>query len=152
MWTKSEIIVKEYLDPNQVELTGSNINKNYVKEFSQSWQIRHNTDIYNIQIQAQNKIVTIFKIRHNKEIYNIQNQAQYKYYQYSNSGTYLCEVTVTPTFFALAETANMTVIGKLILIMVMIMCFKDVNADYCDDVGDLMCTMCCWWLKWWCWL
>ena len=27
------------------------------------------------------------------------------------SGTYLCEVTVTPTFFALAETANMTVIG-----------------------------------------
>jgi len=26
------------------------------------------------------------------------------------SGTYLCEVTVTPTFFALAETANMTVI------------------------------------------
>ena len=29
------------------------------------------------------------------------------------SGTYLCEVTVTPTFFALAETANMTVIGLL---------------------------------------
>ena len=29
------------------------------------------------------------------------------------TGTYLCEVTVTPTFFALAETANMTVIGKL---------------------------------------
>lgn len=26
------------------------------------------------------------------------------------TGTYLCEVTVTPTFFALAETANMTVI------------------------------------------
>jgi hypothetical protein len=28
------------------------------------------------------------------------------------SGSYLCEVTVTPTFFALAEAANMTVIGK----------------------------------------
>ena len=28
------------------------------------------------------------------------------------TGTYLCEVTVTPTFFALAESANMTVIGK----------------------------------------
>ena len=37
------------------------------------------------------------------------------------SGTYLCEVTVTPTFFALAETANMTVIGNLmVMIMVMI--------------------------------
>ena len=29
------------------------------------------------------------------------------------TGTYLCEVTVTPTFFALAETANMTVIGTV---------------------------------------
>ena len=29
------------------------------------------------------------------------------------TGTYLCEVTVTPTFFAMAESANMTVIGKL---------------------------------------
>ena len=29
------------------------------------------------------------------------------------TGSYLCEVTVTPTFFALAEAANMTVIGKL---------------------------------------
>ena len=28
------------------------------------------------------------------------------------SGSYLCEVTVTPTFFALAEAANMTVIGE----------------------------------------
>ena len=28
------------------------------------------------------------------------------------TGTYLCEVTVTPTFFALAESANMTVIGE----------------------------------------
>ncbi len=30
----------------------------------------------------------------------------------SLSGSYLCEVTVTPTFFALAEAANMTVIGE----------------------------------------
>ena len=29
------------------------------------------------------------------------------------TGTYLCEVTVTPTFFALAESANMTIIGRL---------------------------------------
>ena len=29
------------------------------------------------------------------------------------TGTYLCEVTVTPTFFAMAESANMTVIGEL---------------------------------------
>ena len=29
------------------------------------------------------------------------------------SGVYLCEVTVTNTFFAMAETANMTVIGEL---------------------------------------
>jgi hypothetical protein len=28
------------------------------------------------------------------------------------SGSYLCEVTVTPTYFALAESANMTVIGQ----------------------------------------
>ena len=28
------------------------------------------------------------------------------------TGTYLCEVTVTPTFFALAESANMTIIGE----------------------------------------
>ena len=33
------------------------------------------------------------------------------------TGTYLCEVTVTPTFFALAESANMTIIGKLPFIM-----------------------------------
>ena len=30
----------------------------------------------------------------------------------SLSGQYLCEVTVTPGYFAMAETANMTVIGK----------------------------------------
>ena len=30
----------------------------------------------------------------------------------SLTGEYLCEVTVTPTFFAMAETANMTVIGR----------------------------------------
>ena len=30
------------------------------------------------------------------------------------TGSYLCEVTVTPTFFALAESANMTVIGEFI--------------------------------------
>lgn len=29
------------------------------------------------------------------------------------TGTYLCEVTVTPTFFALAESANMTIIGGI---------------------------------------
>ena len=29
------------------------------------------------------------------------------------TGQYLCEVTMTPTYFALAEAANMTVIGKL---------------------------------------
>ena len=28
------------------------------------------------------------------------------------TGSYLCEVTVTPTFFALAESANMTIIGR----------------------------------------
>ena len=32
------------------------------------------------------------------------------------TGTYLCEVTVTPTFFALAESANMTVIGESLLL------------------------------------
>ena len=32
------------------------------------------------------------------------------------TGTYLCEVTVTPTFFALAESANMTVIGESLLV------------------------------------
>ena len=30
------------------------------------------------------------------------------------TGTYLCEVTVTPTFFALAESANMTIIGEIV--------------------------------------
>lgn len=28
------------------------------------------------------------------------------------TGTYLCEVTVTPSYFALMQYANMTVIGK----------------------------------------
>ena len=32
--------------------------------------------------------------------------------QINHSGTYMCEVTVTPTFFALMQFANMTVIGK----------------------------------------
>ena len=32
------------------------------------------------------------------------------------TGTYLCEVTVTPTFFAMAESANMTVIGESLLL------------------------------------
>lgn len=32
--------------------------------------------------------------------------------QINYSGTYMCEVTVTPTFFALMQFANMTVIGK----------------------------------------
>ena len=32
--------------------------------------------------------------------------------QISLSGTYLCEVTVTLSYFALLEYANMTVIGK----------------------------------------
>ncbi len=30
------------------------------------------------------------------------------------SGTYMCEVTVTPDYFALMEYANMTVIGEVI--------------------------------------
>ena len=29
------------------------------------------------------------------------------------TGTYLCEVTVSTTFFAMAESANMTIIGEL---------------------------------------
>ncbi len=29
------------------------------------------------------------------------------------SGTYMCEVTVTPDYFALMEYANMTVIGEI---------------------------------------
>ena len=32
--------------------------------------------------------------------------------QINHSGTYMCEVTVTPTFFALMQFANMTVVGK----------------------------------------
>ena len=32
--------------------------------------------------------------------------------QINHSGTYMCEVTVTPTFFALMQFANMTVISK----------------------------------------
>ncbi len=30
----------------------------------------------------------------------------------SLTGQYLCEVTMTPTYFALAEAANMTIIGR----------------------------------------
>ena len=30
------------------------------------------------------------------------------------TGVYLCEVTITPTFYAMAESANMTVIGEKI--------------------------------------
>ena len=30
----------------------------------------------------------------------------------NHSGTYLCEVTVTPSYFALMQYANMTVIGE----------------------------------------
>ena len=42
-----------------------------------------------------------------------------RYYFYTLfAGTYLCEVTVTPTFFALAKTANMTVIGKLLQLLI----------------------------------
>ena len=33
-------------------------------------------------------------------------------FQLGLTGEYLCEVTVAPTFFAMVETANMTVIGK----------------------------------------
>ena len=29
------------------------------------------------------------------------------------TGVYLCEVTITPTFYAMAESANMTVIGEM---------------------------------------
>jgi hypothetical protein len=32
--------------------------------------------------------------------------------QVNFSGTYLCEVTVTPSYFALMQYANMTVIGE----------------------------------------
>ena len=32
--------------------------------------------------------------------------------QINFSGTYLCEVTVTPSYFALMQYANMTVIGE----------------------------------------
>ena len=33
------------------------------------------------------------------------------------TGVYLCEVTITPTLYAMAESANMTVIGEQILKM-----------------------------------
>ena len=33
--------------------------------------------------------------------------------QVKQSGTYLCEVTVTPGYYALMQFANMTVVGKL---------------------------------------
>lgn len=32
--------------------------------------------------------------------------------QVKQSGTYLCEVTVTPGYYALMQFANMTVVGK----------------------------------------
>ena len=34
--------------------------------------------------------------------------------QVKQSGTYLCEVTVTPGYYALMQFANMTVVGKLL--------------------------------------
>ena len=36
--------------------------------------------------------------------------------QVKQSGTYLCEVTVTPGYYALMQFANMTVVGKLLCI------------------------------------
>ena len=36
----------------------------------------------------------------------------------SLTGEYLCEVTVTPTFFVLADSANMTVIGEFYVEMI----------------------------------
>ena len=41
-----------------------------------------------------------------------QVHKNYEFHICSLSGQYLCEVTVTPGYFAMAETANMTVIGK----------------------------------------
>ena len=39
--------------------------------------------------------------------------------QINYSGTYMCEVTVSPTFDALIQFANMTVVGKLNQILCM---------------------------------
>ena len=47
------------------------------------------------------------------------------------SGSYLCEVTVTPTFFALAEAANMTVIGE-----------NNCNKLWQNFISDCKATLC----------
>ena len=46
--------------------------------------------------------------------------------QINYSGTYMCEVTVLPTFKALIQFANMTVVGKLLLLLNMhlLSCYK----------------------------
>ena len=52
--------------------------------------------------------ITFFQMTVSDHVRVVLDQVQTKL-----TGTYLCEVTVTPTFFALAESANMTIIGKL---------------------------------------
>ena len=52
--------------------------------------------------------ISVFQMTASDHVRVVLDQVQTKL-----TGTYLCEVTVTPTFFALAESANMTIIGKI---------------------------------------
>ena len=53
-------------------------------------------------------ILVLFQMTASDHVRVVLDQVQTKL-----TGTYLCEVTVTPTFFALAESANMTIIGEI---------------------------------------
>ena len=51
----------------------------------------------------------MFKMTASDHVRVVLDQVQTKL-----TGMYLCEVTVTPSFFVLAEAANMTIIGKFL--------------------------------------
>ena len=50
--------------------------------------------------------------------------------QVKQSGTYLCEVTVTPGYYALMQFANMTVVGKYLLWKLVKMITFDLAGQY----------------------
>ena len=54
-----------------------------------------------------NKILFIFQMTA-----STQSRVLLENVQVKQSGTYLCEVTVTPGYYALMQFANMTVVGK----------------------------------------
>ena len=85
----------------------------YLKGFNELKISRSNSQIpcqSNVVFFYKNDIhgITFFQMTVSDHVRVVLDQVQTKL-----TGTYLCEVTVTPTFFALAESANMTIIGKL---------------------------------------